>query len=130
MASSVVAKLPENNNSLPDDIFMYQHNQFYEFIEETYGADLAELFRFQAIRSSKHLLDTSCDDILLILQQESEEIDMMKKMCCFQIAGNKYQVKLGVKLAINNLIQSLKLKQEQQKIKKKIFESSYYTNCQ
>ena len=56
---------------------------------------------------------------MLILQQESEEIDMMKKMCCFQIAGNKYQVKLGVKLAINNLIQSLKLKQEQQKKKEK-----------
>lgn len=36
----------------------------------------------------------------------------------FKVAGNKYQVKLGVKLTINSLIQSLKLKQEQEQEQK------------
>ncbi|CAM4956549.1 unnamed protein product [Rotaria socialis] len=60
-----------------------------------------------SIRNAGVLLDTSCEDILLVLQQESDGIDALKKMSCFEVAGNKYQVKLGVKLTINNLIQSL-----------------------
>lgn len=36
-------------------------------------------------------------------------------MCCFEVAGNKCTVKLGVKLAIRSLIQSLKIKQDQQR---------------
>ena len=35
-------------------------------------------------------------------------------MCFLQLNDNKFRVKLGVKLAISNLIQSLKIKQEQQ----------------
>ena len=40
-------------------------------------------------------------------------------MCCFQVVGNKYEVKLGVKLAIRNLIQSLKVKYDQQRKQKR-----------
>ncbi|CAF3247889.1 unnamed protein product [Rotaria sp. Silwood2] len=117
--SSIVAKVTSNKNDLPEDIFMYNHDQFYEFIERQCGPDLAELFRFQAIRNATHLLDTSCDDILLVLQQESDDITQLKELCCFQVVGNKYQVKLGVKLAINNLIELVKIKQQQQKKKKR-----------
>jgi hypothetical protein len=56
---------------------------------------------------------------LSILQENSKDINHLKKLCCFQLSDNKCRVKLGVKLAINNLIQSLKIKQEQQQKKKK-----------
>jgi hypothetical protein len=119
MTSSTVPEITVNQNDLPEDIFSYIHEKFYGFIKEKYGADLSELLTFQAIRSGAHLLSASADDILLIFQEDSDDINKLKELCCFPIAGNKYQVKLGVKLAINNLIQSLKIKQEQQKKKKR-----------
>ncbi|CAF4598059.1 unnamed protein product, partial [Rotaria sp. Silwood2] len=117
--ASVHSTANRKKNILPEDIFNYNNDLFYEFIKQAYGSDIAELFSFQAIRNAALLLDTSCEDILLVLQQESDDIDALKKMCCFKVAGNKHQVKLGVKLAINNLIQSLKLKQEQSKKRKR-----------
>jgi hypothetical protein len=117
--SMVVSKQTENSNNLPDDIFNYNHEEFYEFIKKTRGADLAELFSFQAIRHATHLMDTTCDEILLILQEDSKDLNNLKNLCCFQLADSKFRVKLGVKLAINNLIQSLKIKQEQQPKKKR-----------
>ncbi|CAF5155607.1 unnamed protein product, partial [Rotaria magnacalcarata] len=113
------SKANRKKNILPEDIFSYNNDLFYEYIKQAYGNDIAKLFSFQAIRNAELLLDTSCEDILLVLQQESDDIDALKKMCCFEVAGNKYQVKLGVKLTINNLIQSLKLKQEQKQNKKR-----------
>ncbi|CAF4356906.1 unnamed protein product, partial [Rotaria magnacalcarata] len=101
------SKANRKKNILPEDIFSYNNDLFYEYIKQAYGNDIAKLFSFQAIRNAELLLDTSCEDILLVLQQESDDIDALKKMCCFEVAGNKYQVKLGVKLTINNLIQSL-----------------------
>ena len=112
--STSILKSTENSNILPDEIFNYNQNEFYEFIKKTRGADLAELLNFQAIRHATHLMDTTCDEILSILEEDSKEINNLKKLCCFQLGENKFRVKLGVKLAINNLLQSLKIKQEQQ----------------
>ena len=84
-----------------------------------HGADLAELFSFQATRHATHLMDTTSDEILSILQEDSKDINNLQKLCCFQLNDNKFRVKLGVKLAISNLIQSLKIKQEQQQQQKK-----------
>ncbi|CAF1009639.1 unnamed protein product [Rotaria magnacalcarata] len=58
----------QNSNSLPDDVFSYNQNKFYEFVEHWYGNDLAQLFSFQAIRNGAHLLHTTVDDILSVLQ--------------------------------------------------------------
>ncbi|CAF2988086.1 unnamed protein product [Rotaria sp. Silwood2] len=118
MSSSALSR-NINQNGLPDDIFNYNNEQFYDYIKQSYGDDLAGLLRFQAIRNGSHLVETSCEDILLIFQQESEEINKLRHLCCFKISNNKYEIKLGVKLAINNLIELLKVKQEEQKKKKK-----------
>ena len=56
--STTVLKRTENSNNLPDDVFNYNHDEFYEFIRETRGVDIAELFSFQAIRHATHLMDT------------------------------------------------------------------------
>jgi hypothetical protein len=117
--SSIILQTTSNKNNLPDDIFDHNHDKFYEIIGRTYGVDLANLISFQSIRNGEHLLEASSDDILLILGQESEDLNALKKMCCFQVVGNKYEVKLGVKLALNKLIQALKTKQEEQQKKKR-----------
>ncbi|CAF3298075.1 unnamed protein product [Rotaria sp. Silwood2] len=117
--SLIIAEAIVDKNDLPEDIFTYNHERFYEFIEQQYGIDLAELFRFQAIRNATHLLNTSCDDIISILQLESNDIKVLKNLCCFQIAGDKYKIKLGVKLALKNFIELVKIKQQQQQKKKK-----------
>ena len=126
--STSILKSTENSNSLPDDIFEYNQKEFYEFIKETRGADLAELFSFQAIRHATHLMDTTSDEILSILQEDSKDINNLQKLCCFQLNDNKFRVKLGVKLAISNLIQTLKIKQEQQP--QKICTTTFIVQCQ
>ncbi|CAF1024225.1 unnamed protein product [Rotaria sp. Silwood1] len=83
--STSILKSTKYSNSLPDDIFNYNQNEFYEFIKETRGADVAELFSFQAIRHATHLIDTTCDEILSILEEDSKDINNLKKLCCFQL---------------------------------------------
>ena len=108
-----------NQNDLPDDIFNYNNEKFYDYVKQSYGEDLAILLSFQAIRNGLHLVETSCDDIFLIFQQESEEINKLRQLCCFKISNDKYEIKLGVKLAINSLIELLKAKREGQSNRKR-----------
>ena len=113
--------VPESKqiNGLPDDFFDYDSDQFYSFVKQSYGDDLAELFSFQSIRNGLHVLHTSPDDILLILQVQSKAIDKLRNLCCFIIDENRYQVKLGVKLALNNFIECMKAKYAEQNKRKK-----------
>jgi hypothetical protein len=113
--------IPErrNSNDLPDDIFSYNEDIFYKFVKKWYGHDLAELFTFQAIRNGSHLVNSTVEDVLSVLQYESNDIDYLKNLCCFRIGNDQFQVKLGIKLAINNLISLLNIKQEQEKKKKR-----------
>ena len=105
----------QSQSSLPDDIFSYSNEQFYDFIKKSYGDDLHDLFSFQSIRNGLHLLKTSCEEILLIFEEESEEIEELKKLCCYKTSTNQYGIKLGVKLAINSLIDLLKIKLDNSK---------------
>ena len=129
MTMSSTAPGQRKSSALPDDIFDYNHDQFYSIIKYSYGNDLAELLSFQSIRNGLHLVNTSCDDILLVLQEDSKEINQLKTLCCFQTANNTYQVKLGVKLALRSLIESMKMKHEEQKNKKKKRSSIHRSSC-
>jgi hypothetical protein len=111
--------MSEKRNNLPDDIFSYNHAKFYEFIKDWYGDDLVQLFAFQAIRNAYHLINCTVDEILSVLEHDSNDITQLKNLCGFKLSNNQFQVKLGVKLAINSLIELLNIKQEQQKNKKK-----------
>ncbi|CAF5176182.1 unnamed protein product, partial [Rotaria magnacalcarata] len=124
MSSSTLSR-NINQNYLPDDIFIYNNERFYDYIKQSYGDDLAGLLSFQAIRNGLHLVETSYDDILSIFQQESEEINKLRQLCCFKISNDKYEIKLGVKLAINSLINLLKIKQEEQNKRKRRASTKY-----
>ncbi|CAF1070115.1 unnamed protein product [Adineta steineri] len=64
-----------NQNDLLDNIFNHNNDKFYNYIKRSYRDNLAGSFSFQAIGSGLHLVQTSCDAILLIFQQESEDIN-------------------------------------------------------
>ena len=115
----MTAESASKAGGLPDDILSLSHADFYEFVEREYGFDLAELLRFQSIRNGIHLLDASSNDILSIFTRDSVKLNELKKVPCFQIVENKYEVKLGLELAIRNLIQSLKVKYDQQRKQKR-----------
>jgi len=55
----------------------------------------------------------------MIFQQESNDINKSKNLCCFQVDDNKYEVKLRVKLAVERFIELLKMKEQEQQKKKK-----------
>lgn len=119
LPSAATSLTSSNSNSLPEDIFTYNHDQFYAFVRQSCGNDLAELLKFQSIRSASHLLRTSKEDILAVFQQESSQLGELKKLCCFSVVGDKHEVKLGVKLAIDSFLRSLKIKQDENKKKLK-----------
>ncbi|CAF3202458.1 unnamed protein product [Rotaria sp. Silwood2] len=73
MTSSTATETTVDVNGLPEDIFSYSHEIFYEFITEKYDADLSELLTFQAIRNGRHLLSKASADILQILQEDCED---------------------------------------------------------
>lgn len=104
---------------LPDDIFDLNNDQFYDFIASKYGNDLAQLISFQSIRNGEHLLEATIDEIFQVLSHDSDEIDQLRRICCFCITGNEFKVKLGVKLTIGNLIYALKMQREETTKKKR-----------
>jgi hypothetical protein len=61
ITSSTAPKLTGNLNGLPEDIFSYSHEKFYDCVEKTYGTNLSELLSFQAIRNGANLLSASRD---------------------------------------------------------------------
>lgn len=118
MSSSTLPR-KKVQSSLPDDIFDYINDAFYDYVKKSYGEDIYGLFYFQSIRSGLHLLQTSSDEILSVFHEESEEINELRQICCFKIGDKAFKTKLGVKLAINSLIELLKTKQNEKKKKKK-----------
>ena len=104
-----------NANAYTDDVFLYAHDQFYEYIRQSCGNDVAELLKFQSIRSASHLLLTTKNDILAVFGQESSELNELRQLCCFTVLEKKHEVKLGVKLAIDSLIRMLSTKQKEKK---------------
>ena len=60
----------------------------------------------------------TADQVLSTLEHDSDDIGQLKNLCGFRLANNQLQIKLGVKLAINSLIELLKIKREQEKKKK------------
>ena len=104
-----------NANADTDDVFLYAHDQFYEYIRQSCGNDVAELLKFQSIRSASHLLLTSKNDILAVFEQESSELNELRQLCCFTVLEKKHEVKLGVKLAIDSVIRTLSTKQKEKK---------------
>ena len=90
--STSILKSTENSNSLPDDISEYNQKEFYEFIKETRGADLAELFSFQATRHTAHLMDTTSDEILSISQEDSKDINNLQNCVFYNLTTINFEL--------------------------------------
>ena len=42
-------------NDLPDDIFSYNQDRFYDFLKHSYGNDIAELYLFSKRLEMDHI---------------------------------------------------------------------------
>ena len=76
-----------------DPIFNHNNQHFYDHIKQIYSDDLAGLISFAVSRNKLHLVEMSCDDILLIFKQEVKEINKLWQLCCFKIRNDKYEIK-------------------------------------
>ena len=93
--SSAISSKNIHQNYLSDPIVNYNNQQFYDYIKQSYGDYLAGLLlSFQPSRNELYLVETSCDDILLIFKQESDESNKLRQLCCFKIGNNKCEIKL------------------------------------
>ena len=72
-ASSI--NIDQRGSSAPS--FNHNNQQFYDYIKQIYNDDLAGLISFAVSRNELHLVETSCDDILLILKQEMKETNKL-----------------------------------------------------
>ena len=82
-----------DQNDSSDPIFNHNNQQFYDYIKQIYSDDLAGLISFAVSRNELHLVETSCDDILLIFKQEVKEPNKLRQLCCFKIKNDKYEIK-------------------------------------
>ena len=90
---SVASSINIGQNDSSDPIFNHNNQQFYDYIKQIYSDDLAGLISFAVCRNELHLVETSCDDILLIFKQEVKENNRLRQLCCLKIRNDKYEIK-------------------------------------
>ncbi|CAF1481527.1 unnamed protein product, partial [Rotaria magnacalcarata] len=84
MSSSTLSR-NINQNYLPDDIFIYNNERFYDYIKQSYGDDLAGLLSFQAIRNGndkyeiKLAVKLAINSLIYLLKIKQEEQNKRKR---------------------------------------------------
>ena len=77
---SAASSINIDQNDSSDPIFNHNSQQFYDYIKQIYSDDLADLISFAVSRNELHLVETSCDDILLIFKQEVKETNKLRQL--------------------------------------------------
>ena len=83
---------------MPDDIFAYQDDQFYDFIKKLIGDKQANLLAFQEISNADVYLH--CCNILNILKLDSSALIPYKESLCLKLDDNSYTALPGIKRSI------------------------------
>ncbi|CAF4350416.1 unnamed protein product [Didymodactylos carnosus] len=73
--------VPTNANDLPNDIFSYSNQKFYDYIEQLASEPLKLLCKVQGIRSMVALAGTTKDEILneVLCYEEDDNCKEMKQ---------------------------------------------------
>ena len=90
---SAASSINIDQHDSSDPIFNHNNQQFYDYIKQIYSDDLAGLISCVVCRNELHLVETSCDDILVIFKQEVEETNKLRQLCCLKIRNDKYEIK-------------------------------------
>ncbi|CAF1022311.1 unnamed protein product [Rotaria magnacalcarata] len=120
-------------NDLTDEVLFYPNDQFYKFIEDCLGVDEMNLLNLQSIKNIRTLLNLP--DVFSMFSINCKELVDLKNSICFVDEDNNknIMVKSGIKAGIDNLITTLKEKNNKYIKRTKNFKSpsslSSTTNC-
>jgi hypothetical protein len=107
-------------NNLPDEILFYSNDQFYKFIEDGLGVDEMNLLKLQAIKNIRTLINVP--NVFSILSIKCKELVDLKGRICFidENDSNNIIIKSGIETSIDDLIATLKEKNNKYTKRKKI----------
>jgi hypothetical protein len=98
-----------NINHLPDDLFTYQNDDFYDFVSKCIGKKQADLLKFEDISNADIYL--SCNNVLGILKLDSAALLPFKQCLCLKLDDNSFIALPGIKSSFVYLTELL-LKKE------------------
>lgn len=100
-----------NINHIPDDVFSYQDEQFYDFVTKFIGQKQANFLAFQEISNADIYLH--CCNILNVLKLDSTALIPFKESLCLKLDDNSYTVLPGIKSSFSYLTELLTKKKDE-----------------
>ena len=94
-----------NINHLPDDLFTYQNDDFYNFVTKCIGKKQSDLLKFEDISSADIYL--TCSNVLTILKLDSAALLPFKQCLCLKLDDNSFIALPGIKSSFAYLTELL-----------------------
>jgi hypothetical protein len=99
-----------NIKHLPDDLFSYQDERFYDFVEKFIRKKQAGLLKFEEISSADIYLN--CTNVLGVLKLDSAALLPLKESLCLKLDDNSFIVLPGIKSSFSYLTELLTKKKD------------------
>ncbi|CAF2930389.1 unnamed protein product [Rotaria sp. Silwood2] len=99
------------SSSLPNNVFEFENDEFFEFGRSFSGEKLAILLQFQEITDAQCFLD--CEDPFEILSFDSDDLLDLKKKLCVKLNNNSFAILSGIKSKMKLLKNALIKKRNQ-----------------
>ena len=99
-----------NIKHLPDDLFSYQDERFYDFVDKFIGKKQAELLKFEEISSADIYLN--CPNVLGVLKLDSAALLPLKESLCLKLDDDSFVLLPGLKSSYSYLTELLKQKKD------------------
>ena len=93
-------------STLPDDLWSYTGDVFYDFVKKFVGQIEGEILEVQHIKSVRILLQSH--DIFSFFQINCQETYVLKKRACFIDNDKNFTIRQGIKCNIEQFIDLLK----------------------
>jgi hypothetical protein len=92
--------------STAQNVFNLIDSDFYAFVIQHCGNDVADYFQLLGIRSAQSLL--GIDDVFLSLRHDYIELDNSRKNLAFRCSDGTYVIKVGVEHDVSKLLMTLR----------------------
>ena len=99
-----------NIKHLPDDLFSYQDERFYDFVDKFIGKKQAGLLKFEEISSADIYLN--CPNALGILKLDSAALLPLKESLCLKLDDDSFVILPGIKSSFSYLTELLTKKKD------------------
>ncbi|CAF4070154.1 unnamed protein product [Rotaria sp. Silwood2] len=103
--------MSDRSSIVPNNVFYFENDEFFEFVRSFSGEKLAILLQFQEITNVQCFLD--CDDPFEILSFDSDDLLDLKKKLCVKLNNNSFAILPGIKSKMKLLKNALTKKRNQ-----------------